>query len=105
MSSTVTVSAGRNIGDTPMGDIMWEAFTTEIVTTVEATGHTVLFEGTGKGVWEGTVEQAFTIVATTDDVADTDLLTRWLAVTAHVYGQEAIAVTTGDTILAGMVEA
>lgn len=100
--STITVSAGRNVGDTPMDIVDWERFTADIVALVESTGHTVLFEGTGKGVWDGVVEQAFTVVALVEWGAETDQLTAWLGDLAKGYGQDAIAITTGETVLAGM---
>jgi hypothetical protein len=100
--STITVSAGRNVGDAPMDAVTWETFTMDLVATVEATGHTVLFEGTGQGIWEGTVEQAFTIVAASGPEARTGTLAEWLGAMARHYGQDAIAITVGTTVLAGM---
>lgn len=100
--STITVSAGRNVGDTPMDDGRWAMFCEDITLGVNLSGHQVLFVGTGDGIWEDTVEEAFTIVALTTESSDTDALTRWLADLAPQYRQDAIAITTGETVLAGL---
>ena len=111
---TLIVSIGRNVGDEPMGDYLWESFRTEVWGAVDfpvwAADGQIVFTGQGEGQWRGedgatTYEAAYTIVALVPD-ADNDIvreaIVRSMAKIAGKYGQDAIAVTLGATTLAGM---
>lgn len=112
--STITVSLGRNVGAEPMHDTVWQAFRAEAWNIVDfpvwASEGQIVFTGTGEGRWKGddgvtVLEEAYTIVAVVPD-EDADLvgeaIERSAARLAVKYGQEAIAVTVGATVLAGL---
>lgn len=104
--STTTVSIGRNVGAVPMTDREWEAFRAAVSACIARAGNlSILFTGTGVGTWTDAdgvevIEQSATWVV--EDVIDIEGLTLDLARTAKRYGQDAIAVTTGETVLAGL---
>lgn len=105
--STITVSAGRYIGATPMPESDWNTFRMLIGRAVEVATLTTVFKGTGLGQWtdedgETVHEEAFTIVALDEGRGDVRWLTATLTDLARQYGQDAIAITTGETVLAGM---
>jgi hypothetical protein len=100
----MTVSIGRNIGDglstRPMDTDTWERFQREVQYTVEAAVGPVYFAGTGRG-WseEWGVEDAFTLVAEEPGYGDIrDRLLDDLARSGRYFGQDAIAVTIGNTV-------
>ena len=103
--STITVSIGRNVGTEPMSENEWFSFREAIKCAVKFTDHQILFTGDGEGIWEGQKEDAFTIVAMT--VADTNgkmgsdtaWLRDWAGRLGRKYGQDAVAITTGETDL------
>jgi len=104
--STVTVSIGRNVpGHGPLGPHYWDRFIHDVQDVVEAFAQTIYVDAAySSGEWNGELEDSRTWVFATDGdwseriVAD-------LSVVATEYGQDAIAVTTGTTILAGLAAA
>lgn len=98
--TTIVVSIGRNVGDEPMRDDRWDEFREEAIDVVCRYG-VVVFSGTGTGIDPGTtiIEQSFTLVATlTTNITG---LYRELAELAWAFGQESIALTTGNTAFPG----
>lgn len=106
MSTSTVVSIGRNVGDQPLSTAEWTRFKSQALEEVRFAaalkGGQVVFHGEGQGQWAGedgvtVFEGSFTVVAA--GPVDTDLLAETLAVLAWEFGQEAIAVTTGETAL------
>ena len=98
--STVTLSIGRNVGDSDELSIpSWSEFRTDL--EIVAAAHLdVVFIGTGRGIWEGRVtEDAHTIVGLSEETTDLEELGRDLGDLARRYSQEAIAMTVGNTTL------
>ena len=108
MSTTVTVSIGRNIGRTfdfpssyevgdALNDAMWAKFKSEVTDLLAFDGG-IHFLGEGVGYFEGDTEQSYTVVATVDNPVG---LYHRLADLAPLFGQESIALTTGSTSFPG----
>lgn len=96
-SVAVVVAAGRNVGDTPMPEDSWRAFIDGITSAIVAHGGDVAASVVGVsdgGAWNP--EGAAWIAGTVKDVGG---LRAALAVLAGVYGQDAIALTTGAVTL------
>lgn len=99
----IVVTIGRNVGDglasKPMDTDTWERFRREVQVAVERAVGPAYFAGQGRGFSEewGT-EDAFTVVAPEPGYGDIreDLL-EVLARLGRYYGQEAVAVTEGNT--------
>lgn len=102
MSTTVTVSIGRNVGDEPMSQDRFDSFRDATWTTLEGHGAVIHFVGTGTGYWDGGTEQSITFVASIENVAG---LYRALELLAFNFDQDAIALTTGTTSFPGSREA
>ena len=104
--STITLSIGRDCNGRPLDAGQWEAFQAGLLNAVSDTGLTVVFAGEGPGFWQpedidGTrqpivVEDSFTVIALGEL---SPLLRTLLADLADRFGQEAIALTTGETEL------
>lgn len=96
------VSIGRNIGAEPMSADLWRSFQDDARANLYA--HTTGDERTvefhyGTGVWDGVAEESAHVTIHTVRDYDRAGLTRALAVLAHVYGQDAIALSIGVTDL------
>lgn len=103
MSQTVTVSIGRNVGSTPLRQHEWDAFTSDVHGTLANYCDTFYVTAAESvGYWDGIAEDSRTWVAETDSPEAPDALVRTLAIVARLYRQDAIAVTTGTTVLAGL---
>jgi hypothetical protein len=103
MSTTVTVSIGRNVGDEPMSDERWYDFRSALLDELDLySGGNIHFQGQGTGIYAGTVEQSFTAVATVENPVG---LYHTLAELAHAFDQDSIALTTGNTSFPGSREA
>jgi len=96
---TVTISAGRNIGATPMGARAWTQFRADIAQAIhDARGEIFVNDARSIGEWEGVREDSATFVASIPrdylpHVRDA------LAYLARVNRQDAIALTVGATEL------
>lgn len=101
---TIVVSIGRNVGDEPMDVEQWLRFRGATYDAIAERGFVVVFEGEGTGTYEGSREPSFTLVATGNGnrIADVG---RALARLAREFGQESIALTTGNTSFPGGMEA
>jgi hypothetical protein len=100
--TTIVVSVGKDVNGVPMDPTDWDGFKQDAEDVLRFNGSRILFVGEGTGVWDGKYETAFTIVAALDDDGTQrvlDIIGRY-SVLAHQYGQEAIAVTFGATIMA-----
>jgi hypothetical protein len=96
--TTVTVSIGRNVGDEPLSPDRWLAFKYAVRSGLGEDA-TVYVDGAASiGQWQGVSEESATWVA---DIEETRaaLLSRHLAKVALEYGQDAIALTLGETRL------
>lgn len=104
--ATATVSIGRNVAGEPMEDIAWQTFIFATREAVADVGGYRYFDGVGDGSSEdwGT-EESYTIVfgltgAETIHAALTDsALPAKLRELADHYGQDAVALTVGATVL------
>lgn len=97
MSMTVTI--GRNVGNVPMSDAHWQSFTADVLRNIRANTRAIYFVGFGTGVWEGTEEESFTVISETPTTSAACAISVSLSFFAEAYGQEAIAVTIGETEL------
>lgn len=89
---SVTVTIGRNVGSEPMDDARWRAARHAVAVAVSDDAAPIVFAGVGLGVWEGSREDAYTIVGSGRDRVSRRLRERLGAIAAE-YGQDAIAVT------------
>lgn len=100
----VTVTIGRNVGESmdarPMSTGTWEAFREEVEEAVARNVGHPYFTGTGIGRSEQWgQEDAFTVIAAEPFYSDVrEALLKDLAEVGRLYGQEAVAVTIGETI-------
>lgn len=97
---TVTLSIGRNVGDTPMDDERWDAFRdgvrTLLLDVVDGTLH--VNAARSEGQWLGVFEESSTFVAEVPQSLLT-VLRLGVANLRNWYEQDAIAVTLGKTEL------
>ncbi len=96
--STVTVSIGRNVGNTPMSDSDWQQFRAETRAVVQG-GNIIApyYEGTGIGTDR---EESYTIVA--EFKPNHELaFTRGLYDLCAQFEQDCVAVTIGQTAFVG----
>ena len=119
--TTIIASIGRNMGTAnplPSGkrelnEGEWLAFKDEVNATLTGMGGAVVFQGEGLGIYEGTSERAYTVIVTVKASTLTpalpwslwlDKLANSLGLLAYRYGQDSIAVTTGNTRFAAAPE-
>lgn len=98
--TTIVVSIGRNVGTEPMRDEQWNDFRESLIDIVGNYAR-IVFSGTGTGIDPGTniTESSFTLVGTlTTNITG---LYHELATLAYAFGQESIALTTGNTAFPG----
>lgn len=98
--ATIVVSIGRNEpGHGEMGWHDWCDFQNRVRSAILPIG-TIVFDGTSLDeLWEGEPEESCTIVAVGVGELMLERLRRDLAMYAHTWGQEAIALTVGQTEL------
>lgn len=102
VGSLVTVSIGRNVGDTPMAEGAWAEFISEVSLYVggitRATARYGPFLGTGE--WNGVAEDTATLTFITGrPVAPSDL-GDILSALSRLFNQDAIAWSYGPAFLA-----
>src|SRR5687767_6156179 len=96
---TVTVSIGRNLRESgELRDELWVDFQAQTLDCVALWTDSVLFQGTGVGVWtdedgQKVTEDAFTVVAQVAQVKYVSTFSWALSKLAAAYGQESIALT------------
>lgn len=105
-SRTVTVTIGRNVADGrggqgPMPKDRWQDFRTIVRQSLAnnlAPDFSASYDGTGE--WGGVSEESTTFVfsGVTSTTPAADVRT-WLSYLAREFGQDAIALTVGDTTL------
>lgn len=93
-----TVSIGRNIGKHPMSATEWDRFKADIMDLIDIAEADIHFTGEGLGIYKGATEPSFTVTFTTTQ-EHIGKIKELLGVIAYRYNQEAIAMTTGRTIL------
>ena len=87
---TVSISIGRNIGETPMSDLDWSTFKALTLSTTKLGGVPILTKADGKGFWLGQEEDTFVIIAQVPSKVSADYLGSLLAQIARRYGQDGI---------------
>jgi len=103
----VTITIGRNIGSKPMSDFMWAAFKEIIKVYLEesfdskGTNLVEVHEGTGSRAGIEETSAKLTVATSFLNVTQKQLhqLTMQLATIAAIYGQDAIAMTVGESTL------
>lgn len=96
-TTTVTISAGRNVGAAPMSAKAWQSFRDDIALAIyDAHGEIFVRDARSRGEWEGIEEDSATYVAGVPrdylpHIRDS------LAYLARIYRQDAIALTVGET--------
>lgn len=107
MQTTAIVSVGRKLSTGgELADRHWGQFTDRVLAIVLLGADRfddIHFTGFGQGRYEGQLEDSFTVVATIDAALVDELKAR-LSITAHIYGQDSIAVTTGTTDIVAAVK-
>lgn len=96
--TTVVVSIGRNVGDVPLSDEHWLAFQDEVRHALSM-GTLYVDAAHSRGEWLGVAEDSATFVADDFTPYSVGLVSDALAVIGGRYGQDAVAVTTGETTL------
>jgi hypothetical protein len=94
----VSVTIGRNVGDTPMSREDWAGFRQHITAALKELEPQVIFEYLGEGEWHGVKEESARIVAlfpVRHDAATLAYLRRFLKSWAALYDQDAIALSLG----------
>ena len=119
--TTVIVSIGKNMGTVnplpggrdELNEGEWSAFKDEGIAALADSGGVVVFQGEGVGIYEGLYERSYTVIATVDTspgIPKTPWMQRWeklgddLGLLAYRYGQDSVAVTTGNTRFAAAPE-
>lgn len=109
MGSTVTVSIGRNVGTVPLSEARWNDFTAAIHNLIDVYCRTVYVDcAESTGSWDGILEDSRTWVAEVADWITPEVLptvVERFGTVARAFGQDAVAVTVGTTILAGLAPA
>ncbi len=97
-TSTVFITAGLNVGTTPMSGKDIGALDRAIRAAIADTGGTLFFYGDGNGVWEGQEEASLVFGATFPHVSNlnSDGIRYELRRIAYRFGQEAIGLTIHD---------
>lgn len=96
--TTATISIGRNVGDKPLSADRWLAFRYAIRQGLGDDATVYVDGATSVGEWQGVSEESATWVA---DITPerASVLSGHLAKVALDYGQDAIALTLGETRL------
>jgi hypothetical protein len=96
---TVTVSIGRNVGDQPMPENRWQDFRDGISGYLARFADVVYVDAAHSvGEWDGILEDSATYVAAVP-AANVNGLRACLVLDCWQYGQDAIALTIGETEL------
>jgi hypothetical protein len=95
--ATAWISAGRNVGDTPMPAPRWDALKLDLVATLTDLGGQVIFRGEGDGIWEGRISEQAVAIGAIVDPAIVSRLRPLLGFIATNYQQDAIGLTIQNT--------
>jgi hypothetical protein len=109
----LTFTIGRNIGMSPMSEVLWATFTDRVHETLVrfvADYDATVEEHYGKGMWQGIEEESYKVTALIDpDLLHNPHRAPWLrdltasvAAIAYGYGQDAVAFTIGRSELISM---
>jgi hypothetical protein len=103
VGSQVTITIGRNVGETPMSDSEWSHFLAlvDLFVTGDAFELRADFGWfDGQGVWASQQEDSAIRVFVTGKAVTPDFVSAALSVIADVYHQDAIAWSYGPNLLA-----
>lgn len=92
------ITIGRNIGSRPMPRETWGRFVAAVEAVVRNRGGVVYIVASGIGEWDGQLEES---VVVTFAQADMTAVMADLSQLAVTYGQDAIALLAGHTVLIG----
>lgn len=99
----ITVTIGRNVGDTPMSLTLWEQFIEDVKADMLHAVPSDLAEiHRGVGVWDGVEEESAKLTLLRHAKPSDDMLAElraYLSENARHYGQDAIALTLGKSEL------
>lgn len=102
----ITVTIGRNVGETPMSDASWAEYRSDVAALLDDLATFVVnptFEfHNGYGEWHGVAEDSHkaTLMSTHEfDQSDISWLRRSLSHLCRKYEQDAIALTVGTSVL------
>lgn len=99
---TVTVTIGRNVGDKPLPQDVWNQFVWAITRAFDTITTEQWANGSTKGIWQGVTEEARVLYGPVrQDATDLDLrrFRARLATLATQYGQDAIGLSVGESEL------
>jgi len=99
---TVTVTIGRNIGDSPMSPDTWNQFSYETLQAVETYTSALWVNAPSRSVWQGVPEDARAFYGPLRDGSGPSELRRLRARLANLatqYGQAAIGLSVGESEL------
>lgn len=94
---SMTVSIGRNIGNSPMSQAMWEGFTSSVLRNIRSNTSAIYFVGFGTGIYEGATEESFTVVSSNPTESALCAIRVSLSLLAHAFKQDSVALTVGET--------
>lgn len=96
----VQASIGRNIGNEPMSKRDWKRFINDVSDALREQNETPEFHF-GTGTWEGISEDSVhvTVFRNAGNLSDIGTLKATLSRIAARYGQDAIALTIGTSVL------
>lgn len=96
---TITISIGRGGNERKLSFTRWLDFATHIRALLTKTNSEIYVDAAESiGEWEGVAEDSLTWVASVDE-DNLDYTRGFLARTAEIYNQDAIALTIGETEL------
>lgn len=100
---SITVTIGRNMDNAPMRVGLWERFAEDVTADLLAAVPSDIIETHyGKGVWDGAAEESckITVLRHSEPTGEMlDALRAVMSENARVYGQDAIAITIGQSEL------
>ena len=97
-----SVTIGRNVGETPMSDSDWEAFISDVTEALAyhmIEGDDILEIHRGQGSWGGVVEDSAKVTLMSEESINVERLKIRLLRLAVANGQDAIALTIGQSEL------
>lgn len=99
----ITVTIGRNVGNIPMSLTLWEQFKGDVEADMLAAVPSDIVETHfGTGVWDGVEEESAKITLLRHSEPTAAMLAKlraYLSKSARHYGQDAIALTIGQSEL------
>ena len=94
-----SVTTGRNVGETPMSDIDWDTFVSDVTEELAyhmIEGDDILEIHRGQGSWQGVVEDSAKVTLMSEERINVERLKNRLCRIARANMQDAIALTIGE---------